>query len=433
MAPPPPDEGQLGFQRGESLQGGGQVAAPGRFGSSVATIPAHDPPAARHLSPAVLALANGVIYTGRRVVENAALLVDGGLVTAIVDEDTVPGDAEVVDLGGRSVCPGFVDLQVNGGGDVLFSADLTPEGVRRIRDAHRRFGTTDLLPTFLTGDPDRMRSASAAVGSCIADGMDGILGIHFEGPVISGARAGVHDRRWVQDRPGEEVVAALRGPGRGSTLVTLAPEVAPAGLVADLLGRGARVAAGHTEATFDQAQHAIGAGVDCATHLFNAMRPLTAREPGVVGAYLASPSAWCTVIADGHHVHPVTLALALALRGPGRTLLVSDAMPPVGGTGRSFRLGELEVSVDGGRCLTAEGVLAGSASSLVDGVRTLVERVGIAVDESLRMASTYPARYLGLGDRLGLAEPGYPARLAVLDASFVVSGVVVEGRYQRIA
>lgn len=380
-----------------------------------------------------LALANGVLYTGRRVLSRHALVVHDGAVAAIVDEDDVPADADVVDLAGRSVCPGFVDVQVNGGGDVLFNDDPTPDAIRRIRDAHRRFGTTDLLVTFLTGEPARMAGAADAVEQCVTDRLDGVLGVHFEGPVISPARAGVHDRRWIQPEPGDDVVAALTRVTTGVTLATVAPEVAPAALVESLVSSGVRVSAGHTDATFAQARAAIAAGVDGATHLFNAMSPLSAREPGVVGAFLSDPSTWCSVIADGHHVHPATLALALALRGAGRTVLVTDAMPPLGGTRGSFGLGHVEVHVEDGRCLTPDGVLAGSVAPMGAAVRTMVEAVGVPVDEALRMASTYPARFLGLGDRLGLAEPGYPARLAVFDDAFEVSAVVVEGRYHAVA
>lgn len=374
----------------------------------------------------MLALAGGDVYTGAAVLAGHVLVVDDrGRVAGVVAPGDVPAAAEVVDVGGLAVAPGFCDLQVNGGGDVTFNDEPTPEAAAAIVAAHRRLGTTHLLLTFATGDPAGMAralDAAAAAGG-------GVLGVHFEGPVISPSRAGAHDRQWIQAEPGAELVALLRR----AAMVTLAPEVAPPGLIGALVEAGVRVACGHSAATYEQARAAIAAGAACATHLFNAMSPLTARQPGVVGAFLDDPGAWCGVIADGHHVHPATLRVALRAKFPGRVFVVTDAMAPVGGTATTFRFGGRTAYVDGGVCVDEDGILVGAARDMAGAVGVLVADVGLPLDEALRMASTYPADYLGVGDRVGRLEPGRRADAVVLDpAGGRVHAVVSGGRYQRV-
>jgi N-acetylglucosamine-6-phosphate deacetylase len=335
-----------------------------------------------------------------------------------------------VDLGGHTVAPGFVDLQVNGGGDVLFNDAPTPETVEAIVRAHRRFGTVAMLPTFVTGDPTATAAAIDATEACIAAGMPEVLGIHLEGPFLDPGKAGVHDPALIRGTTDADL-ALLRARRRGRTLVTLAPETVSCEDVAALAGAGVLVSAGHTGATFADVVRAAGAGLSGVTHLFNAMSGLGSREPGVVGAALALDDLWCGVIADGRHVHFETLKVAWRAKRRGRMLLVTDAMPPVGGTRTEFRVGPHVATVADGRCTTADGTLAGSVLDMASAVRNCVMHVGIPKDEALRMASAYPAAYLGLGDHLGALAPGYLASFVILDADLAVAGVAAAGRLER--
>ena len=245
------------------------------------------------------------------------------------------------------LAPGFIDIQVNGGGDVLFNDAPTPEAIRAIVAAHRRFGTTALLPTLISDSKEKMRPRSPRWNRLL-ESEPGVLGIHLEGPFLSPKKPGVHDPRALR-RPTSEDLALLTAPRQGVTLVTLAPEEVPAHFIAKLAAAGVRVSLGHSMATYAQTQAAMAAGLTGFTHLFNAMRPLESREPGPIAAALESPQAFYGLIVDGVHVAPAMLRLAL--RGAGHPILVTDAMPPVGGTRSSFTLAGETIVVSDGRCV----------------------------------------------------------------------------------
>jgi N-acetylglucosamine-6-phosphate deacetylase len=377
-----------------------------------------------------LAFVNGIVHTGDAVVADAAVVVDGGTVVAVSPAPAPGFGGEVVDLGGAHIAPGLVDLQVNGGGGVLFNAAPSVDALAAITTAHRRAGTTDMLATFITGPTEGMARAGRAVSDAIAARLPGLLGVHFEGPVLSAERAGAHDRALVRSGPAEELLAAMTV--AAPTMVTLAPEVAPPGFIVALCARGVAVSAGHTAATPDEVRAAVDAGLRAGTHVWNAMPPLMSRAPGVVGALLGDPRVRCGFIADGHHVDFTTLAVSFAATGRGRAFLVSDAMPPVGAEVASFPLGGATVAVADGRCQTADGSLAGGAVPLAAGVRNCVRHAGVPLDEALRMASLYPARCLGVDDRRGRIAPGYPAHLVVLGEDLEPVWVMVGTDLQRV-
>jgi N-acetylglucosamine-6-phosphate deacetylase len=307
--------------------------------------------------------------------------------------------------------PGFIDIQVNGGGDALFNDRPTPETIRAIVAAHRRFGTTALLPTLISDSAAKMESALAAVET-ISEVEPGVLGIHLEGPFLSPDRAGIHDPRSIR-LPSADDLAVLTIKRRGVTLVTLAPEQVPAGMIAKLAAAGVRVALGHSMATYDQTIKAMADGLNGFTHLFNAMRPLGSREPGPIAAALESPNTWYGLIADGIHVSPAMLRLAL--RGVGHPMLVTDAMPPVGGTRSSFSLNGDTIVARDGCCRRGDGVLAGAYLDMATAVRNCVRLLDVALTDALRFASTHPAAFLGLDDRLGRIAAGYRADMVALD------------------
>ena len=341
------------------------------------------------------------------------VIVDGGVISAVVPRPECPSDASCRDLEGDLV-PGFIDLQVNGGGGVLFNDQPNLEGIAAIARAHRRFGTTGLLPTLISDDLDVVARAIAAVDEAISQGVPGILGIHIEGPFLNSAKKGIHDASKFRSL-NADAIALLSSAKNGKTLVTLAPELAPPGAIRTLREQGVIVAAGHTNASYEQALAALDEGLSGFTHLYNAMTQLGSREPGVVGAALDDRESWCGLIADGHHVHPASLRIALAAKGADRIALVTDAMPTVGSDVKHFMLGGRMIEARDGRCTDAEGTLAGSDLDMASAVRNAQALMGADLATAVRMASASPAAALGLDDRIGTIEAGYRADLVLLD------------------
>ena len=383
------------------------------------------------------AFTNAVVY-GADVSGNerkdSAVLVEAGRVIAVVPAAAIPENARRVDLGGALLAPGFIDIQVNGGGGVLFNDAPTVDTLTRISAAHRRFGTTGLLPTLISDSRERRRAARIAVAAALAAGVPGILGLHLEGPHLAPARRGVHDPRWLG--PPDDTDIALMAPlAAGRTVVTLAPESVPPNRLSALAAAGVRICAGHSAASYDQTRCALSSGITGFTHLFNAMAPLAGRDPGVAGAALDDRASWCGIIVDRHHLHDAAVRLAWRSKPAGKLFLVTDAMPPVGadGTKQNFRLGDETISVAAGRCVTADGRLAGSALDMATAVRNCVEHIGIPLAEALRMASRYPADYLGLGHCYGRIAPGYIADFVILDARLMVRETFIAGRPQVAA
>jgi N-acetylglucosamine-6-phosphate deacetylase len=363
-----------------------------------------------------VAVAADHVFDGTSLRDDCAVILDGSLVRAVVHRSEVPAAIPNRDLPpGAWLAPGFIDTQVNGGGDVLFNDDPSPRGIAAIAAAHRRFGTTALLPTLLSDKPEKMRAARTAVETTAR--LDpSVIGIHYEGPFLSPEKVGAHDPRMLRTASAGDVelLAPLRG---GVTLVTLAPEQVPAGFVAQLAGRGVRVSLGHSMATYAQTQAALREGLTGFTHLFNAMRPLASREPGPIAAALEEPGASFGMIVDGEHVAPAMLRLAL--RGDAKPMLVTDAMPPVGGSCTSFRLCGQDITVSVGRCMTAEGTLAGSILDMASAVRDCVRLLDMPLAQALSLASANPAAFLGIDDWLGHLKPGYRADMIALDPDMV--------------
>jgi len=362
------------------------------------------------------ALTHARVLTAHGWRDDLAVLVEGERIAALLPNDHPQvRAAQVQDLADALLVPGFIDVQVNGGGGALFNAAPTVATIRTIGAAHRKFGTTGFLPTLISDSTDVMRAALAAVEQAFDEGVPGLLGVHLEGPYLAPERKGVHDPKWFHV-PGEEELELLCAPHRGVRLVTLAPERVPHASIARLAAAGVIVNAGHTAADHATIRAALAAGVRGFTHLFNAMTPLGSREPGVVGAALDDPGSWCGIIVDGHHVHPTSLRNAIAAKPRGKTLLVTDAMPPVGADSTEYVLNGETIVVKDGICQTANGVLAGSALDMATAVRNSVAMLGLPLDEAVRMASTYPADFLGLGSSHGRIAVGCRADLVAMDA-----------------
>jgi N-acetylglucosamine-6-phosphate deacetylase len=352
------------------------------------------------------AIAADFVFDGSVVHRDAAIVMDDARIAAVMPRRDVPAAMSTRALpDGVWLAPGFIDIQVNGGGDVLFNDTPTLEGIRAIAAAHRRFGTTSLLPTLISDTADRMKDALTAVQAAVLD-ESGVLGIHLEGPFLSSEKPGVHDPRHFRD-PTVEDDALILAPRPGVTVVTLAPERVPEGFIRQLTQAGVRVCLGHSMATHEQTRAAMAEGLTGFTHLFNAMRALGSREPGPIAAALESSDAFFGMIVDGVHVDPAMLRLAL--RGAARPMLVTDAMPPVGGERATFMLYGDEITVWNGRCLRSDGTLAGAALTMAEAVRNCVEQLGVSLEDALRFASANPASFLGLADTLGRFAPGHRA------------------------
>jgi N-acetylglucosamine-6-phosphate deacetylase len=364
------------------------------------------------MSVAQQAIVADHVFDGSVVHERAAVIVAGSRIAQLVPASELPRTVAADVLpDGAWLAPGFIDLQVNGGADVLFNDQPTAAGLRTIAAAHRKFGTTGLLPTLLTDSMEKMRLALDIVNAVVPE-EPGILGVHLEGPYLSPEKPGVHDLRHIR-RPGPDDLALLTAPRNGVLLVTLAPEVVAAGFIAQLVAAGVRVSLGHSMATYRQTGVAMAEGLTGFTHLFNAMRPLASREPGPIARALECADAWYGLIVDGVHVDPAMLRLAL--RGAGHAVLVTDAMPPVGGKQTHFRLHGDDIAVRDGRCVTANGTLAGAVLDMATAVKNCVRLLGLSLTDALRFASGHPATFLGLQHVLGRLAPGYRADMVAFD------------------
>lgn len=363
----------------------------------------------------VTALVGAEIVQPQGIAQDHALLIEGAHIVDVVPRDALPPGCGAIGLEGGWLLPGFIDTQVNGGGDVLLNDRPDVEGIRAIAQAHRRFGTTGMMPTLISDDADVVDAAMAAGEAAIAQSMPGIWGVHVEGPHLNPGKKGIHDAAKFAPIDAA-VLERYSRPTRGRRIVTLAPELAPPGAVRALAKVGVIVAAGHSLANYDQTVMALDEGLAGFTHLFNAMTQMGSREPGMVAAALLDRNSHFGLIVDGLHVHPAALRVALAARGLDGAMLVTDAMPPVGGTQGRFSLMGQEIHVVDGTCRGPDGTLAGSALSMAQALRNAMDMLGCSMVEASRMASGNPARFLRIERQTGAILPGLRADLVHLDA-----------------
>ncbi|RKG60513.1 N-acetylglucosamine-6-phosphate deacetylase [Corallococcus sp. AB011P] len=374
------------------------------------------------------------VFTGDQVLEGHAVVIEDGTVRAVVPQTGLPTGATVHTLPGDTLlAPGFVDVQVNGAGGVLFNDTPTEEAALAIASAMRTCGTTGLLPTFITDDAARMREACEAALTATARPDSGVLGIHLEGPFISRERAGVHVPSFIRTPDPRDLDYLTALPRRfaahgGRVLMTLAPECVDDATLRRLANSGVVLSAGHTAATSERTTQALNSGVRGFTHLFNAMPPVMNRQPGPVVAALTHDDAWCGVIADGVHVHADNLRLLLKVKPPGKVFLVTDAMPPVGTPVTSFTLQGRTILRRHGRLETEDGTLAGADIDLTAAVRHCVHVLNVSLEEALRMASLHPATFMGLHGHRGRIAPGHRADLVLLKPDLSVHTTWVNGQ-----
>ncbi|HTM79281.1 MAG TPA: N-acetylglucosamine-6-phosphate deacetylase [Devosia sp.] len=369
------------------------------------------------------------IFDGQDWHDDAALLLEFGQVSAIVASSAIPAHSETVHLDGGSVVPGFVDLQVNGGGGVLFNNDPSVDAIATICAAHAQFGTTALLPTLITDSVAVNIAAIAAGKAAYQQRIPGFIGLHLEGPHLSLARKGTHDPALI--RPMDEADLARLIAARDAVpnlLCTVAAETVTPQQIAALSAAGIVVSLGHTDADSATASAAFAAGASMATHLFNAMSQLGSREPGVVGAVLSTETVYAGLIADGIHVHPATIAVALrAKSGPGRIFLVTDSMSQTGTDLTSFTLNGRTITRSGGALRLDNNTLAGADLDMIDAVEFMHSQVGLPFEEAVRMASLYPAQAMGLDHSLGFLGPQSVASFVHLSDDRKVRSTWIDG------
>ena len=378
---------------------------------------------------ALTAFTGARIFDGDLWHQGAALLVEAGRIAAIVADPDVPTGAILTSLDGARIVPGFVDLQVNGGGGVLLNEQPDVDGIRTICTAHARFGTTALLPTLITDTPEVTARAIVAGIAAKAENVPGFLGLHLEGPHLSLARKGAHDPKLIRPMEADDLQRIIGARGRlDALLTTVAPESVSDDQIAALAKAGVTVSLGHSDSGYATVSAAVAAGASMMTHLFNAMSPLGHREPGMVGAALDLGHLNAGLIADGFHVDPVSIGIALrAKKGPGRIFLVTDAMSTIGTDMTGFTLNGREIFRQDGRLTLADGTLAGADIDMIACVRFMHAHVGLDLEEALRMASLYPAEAIGMTGRKGRLTHGHDADFVVLDDELAVRATYVDG------
>ena len=374
-----------------------------------------------------LAISADRIFDGYRWHDDSVILIEGGVVQRIapVDQSARDWPTEVMPPG-TLLAPGFIDLQVNGGGGILLNDAPTPEAMRAIARAHRRYGTTSCLPTLISDTRAKAIAAIAAAKSL--DGTDGVLGLHLEGPFISRARPGIHRPDRILSATTDDLDWLGELSAVGSSMVTLAPECVPAGFVKTLAASGIRVSVGHSEADADTLTRAIDDGLSGVTHLFNAMPAMSARQPGIVGVALADQRLTAGIIVDGIHVDPLVVHAAFAAKNPGSIALVSDAMPTIGTGQDHFELMGRRIELRNGRLVSEDGTLAGAHLELASAVKNAVTLVGISLDDALRAASLVPARFLGIEQHRGTLNAGARADVVALTAKLEVLTTWIGGK-----
>ncbi|ENM5894625.1 N-acetylglucosamine-6-phosphate deacetylase [Vibrio mimicus] len=375
------------------------------------------------------ALTNCKIYTGNDVLVKHAVIINGDKIETVCPIESLPSDIKVVDLNGVNLSPGFIDLQLNGCGGVMFNDEITAKTIDIMHKANLKSGCTSFLPTLITSSDENMRQAIAAAREYQSQYPNQSLGLHLEGPYLNVMKKGIHSVDFI--RPSDDsMIDTICANSDVIAKVTLAPENNKPEHIEKLVQAGIVVSIGHTNATYTEARQSFESGITFATHLFNAMTPMVGREPGVVGAIYDTPDVYAGIIADGFHVDYANIRIAHKIKGE-KLVLVTDATAPAGAEMDYFIFVGKKVYYRDGKCVDENGTLGGSALTMIEAVQNTVEHVGIALDEALRMATLYPAKAIGVDDKLGRIKKGMIANLTVFDRDFNVKATVVNGQYEQ--
>ncbi|MFA0440426.1 N-acetylglucosamine-6-phosphate deacetylase [Vibrio sp. 10N.286.49.C2] len=375
------------------------------------------------------ALTNCKVFTSSDVLNNHAVVINGDQIEAVLPLSELPESIERVDLNGANVSPGFIDLQLNGCGGVMFNDEITADTIQTMHRTNIKTGCTSFLPTLITSSDENMRQALDAARDYNNKYKNQSLGLHLEGPYLNVEKKGIHSPDFIR-RSDDAMIDLICENSDLVAKVTLAPEQNAPEHIERLHKAGIVVSIGHTNATYEQARQGFESGITFATHLFNAMTPMTGREPGVVGAIYDTPDVYAGVIADGFHVDYANIRIAHKVKGE-KLVLVTDATAPAGAEMDYFIFVGKKVYYREGKCVGEDGTLGGSALTMIEAVQNTVEHAGIALDETLRMATLYPAKAMGLDNKLGRIKKGMIANLAIFDRDFNVQGTIVNGQYEQ--
>lgn len=375
------------------------------------------------------ALTNCKIFTGSDVLNNHAVVINGDQIEALVPISELSDTIERIDLDGANLSPGFIDLQLNGCGGVMFNDEITAETIHTMHRANLKSGCTSFLPTLITSSDENMRQAISAARDYHNQHQNHSLGLHLEGPYLNVAKKGIHSPDFIRQSDAAMIDLICENHDLVAK-VTLAPEQNAPEHIEKLRKAGIVVSIGHTNATYEEARKGFESGITFATHLFNAMTPMTGREPGVVGAIYDTPDVYAGIIADGFHVDYANIRIAHKVKGE-KLVLVTDATAPAGADMEYFIFVGKKVYYKDGKCVDENGTLGGSALTMIEAVQNTVEHAGIALDEALRMATLYPAKAMGIEDKLGRIKKGMIANLTVFDRDYNVQGTIVNGQYEQ--
>ena len=372
------------------------------------------------------AITGSKLFNGIDFIEHKALLIDDQHIAGIVNEDAIPTDFPVQKLDGGILCPGFIDLQVNGGGGKLFNNSPDKESLNTIISAHQYFGTTSIMPTVISDSLNILQKCTDTISNEI-DNNHSLLGIHIEGPFFNVKYRGVHQKQYI-NTINASYLNLFETLDKFPVMLTLAPECISIKQLKHLKSLGFKILAGHTDANYDQLEEAVKYGLDGFTHLFNAMGQISAREPGVVGSAFDFDETSASIIVDLHHVHPSLINLSFKQKPKGKLFFVSDSMATINHGEPSFELYDEVVSESNGRIINSEGKLAGSSITQIDAIKNAYQKCSIPLENAISMATLYPAEYLGVSDYIGQLKKGYRADLAHFDSNFHVQNVWLAGK-----
>ena len=372
------------------------------------------------------AITGSKLFNGIDFIEHKALLIDDQHIAGIVNEDAIPTDFSVQKLDGGILCPGFIDLQVNGGGGKLFNNSPDKESLNTIISAHQYFGTTSIMPTVISDSLNILQKCTDTISNEI-DNNHSLLGIHIEGPFFNVKYRGVHQKQYI-NTINASYLNLFETLDKFPVMLTLAPECISIKQLKHLNSLGFKILAGHTDANYDQLEEAVKYGLDGFTHLFNAMGQISAREPGVVGSAFDFDETSASIIVDLHHVHPSLINLSFKQKPKGKLFFVSDSMATINHGEPSFELYDEVVSESNGRIINSEGKLAGSSITQIDAIKNAYQKCSIPLESAISMATLYPAEYLGVSDYIGQLKKGYRADLAHFDSNFHVQNVWLAGK-----
>ena len=378
------------------------------------------------------ALTNCEVFTGDKNLYNQSVLIEDEHISGIVHDNNIPSDYEIVDLNGLNVAPGFIDLQVNGGGGEFFTQSPNKGCLEAMYNAYKRYGTTYTCPTVITTHEENILETLDATKSTMRDEKWGVLGMHLEGPFISPGKKGTHNPNNIRKATSTELNTILNNAEEALKIITIAPEQFDDKELALLRESKAIISAGHTLASYEQAMYGFNNGVSMVTHLFNAMSQFNSREPGVVGATFDSEDVFAGIIVDGLHCDYSSVRTAKKVLGE-KLFLVSDSMSFVGAKTNKLIIEGTEIIFKDGRCINSNGDFAGTSLTMLDAVQNAVNHVGIELREALRMASLYPAQSINMEDELGRIKKGYRADLVIFNNKIDVKGVISYGNLEMFS